>query len=77
MDNFLLTDLGIVCLVFWGAIGAFLIWYAWKLKEFNLGQDADQQFEDEGNEKGPLLLENLQEGEIDDLGPTQPDHSEQ
>ena len=77
MGKYLLTDLGIICLVFWSIMGVLLAWYIWKLKEFNLDQDAQQQLEDEGSQKMPLVLEAFQEEEIDSFsnapGSTQPD----
>lgn len=63
MGNFLLTDLGIVCLAFWGLIGFLLTWYAWRLREFHLTQDSQQQSEEEEHGTEPLLLENLRENE--------------
>ena len=65
MGKFLLTDLGAVCLVFWGIIGAFLVWYVWKLKEFDPDHDSRDHLEDEGNVPLPLPLQALQQGETD------------
>jgi len=83
MGESIVTDLGIVCLVFWSIISFLLALCVLRIRKLNLGHDTSHNLEEEEHGTEPLLLENslenkaiydVQEGTVLN-NPEHPTHS--